>query len=201
MPKFDLESYETVESRLVKFWADHPNGRVTTELVYHGASQFIVKAFLFREGEDVPFGTGLAEELVGSSMVNKTAALENCETSAIGRALANANYAAQGKRPSREEMSKVDRVLNAGPMGEESPRPQRHSKSIASGGGTDETRLATEKQRGMLRAKLKAKGYAAPMLPDDWVDVAGLPNAIDDLFPFDKVNPALEFIDKLEPVA
>jgi hypothetical protein len=33
--------------------------------------------------------------------------LENCETSAIGRALANAGYAAKGKRPSREEMSKV----------------------------------------------------------------------------------------------
>jgi arylamine N-acetyltransferase len=33
--------------------------------------------------------------------------LENCETSAIGRALANAGYAPKGKRPSREEMSKV----------------------------------------------------------------------------------------------
>jgi hypothetical protein len=33
--------------------------------------------------------------------------LENCETSAIGRALANAGYASKGKRPSREEMSKV----------------------------------------------------------------------------------------------
>jgi len=38
--------------------------------------------------------------------------LENCETSAIGRALANAGYAAKGKRPSREEMGKVARLKN-----------------------------------------------------------------------------------------
>ena len=51
--------------------------------------------------------TGLAYELVSDRGVNSTSALENGETSAIGRALANANYAAKGKRASREEMSKV----------------------------------------------------------------------------------------------
>jgi hypothetical protein len=49
----------------------------------------------------------LAEETVQGRGVNATSALENCETSAIGRALANAGYAAKGKRASREEMQKV----------------------------------------------------------------------------------------------
>jgi hypothetical protein len=60
--------------------------------------------------------TGWAEEIVGNSPVNKTSALENCETSAVGRALANFGF--QGKnpsatRPSRNEMEKVERVRRA----------------------------------------------------------------------------------------
>ena len=54
-----------------------------------------------------PWATGLAEETVQGRGVNATSALENCETSAIGRALANAGYATKGKRASREEMAKV----------------------------------------------------------------------------------------------
>jgi hypothetical protein len=54
-----------------------------------------------------PWATGLAYEMVTDRGVNQTSALENCETSAIGRALANAGYAAKGKRPSQSEMAKV----------------------------------------------------------------------------------------------
>jgi hypothetical protein len=72
------------------------------------ASRYIVKAYLFKNAEDgVAWATGYAEETVTSRGVNQTSALENCETSAIGRALANAGYAPKGKRPSREEMTKV----------------------------------------------------------------------------------------------
>jgi hypothetical protein len=72
------------------------------------ATRYIVKAYLFKDASDgVAWATGYAEETVTSRGVNQTSALENCETSAIGRALANAGYAPKGKRPSREEMSKV----------------------------------------------------------------------------------------------
>jgi hypothetical protein len=104
---FNLEDYETVEERLVKFWKDNPDGRITTRLLESSASRFIVEASIFRAEESNVWSTGLAEETVQGRGVNATSALENCETSAIGRALANAGYATKGKRASREEMSKV----------------------------------------------------------------------------------------------
>jgi len=110
MMAFNLNDYEPVEVRLARFWAEHPNGRVLTELIHHGDGQFIVRTALFREGDNQPFATGYAEELVSTRGVNQTSALENCETSSTGRALANAGYAPKGKRPSLEEMQKVVRA-------------------------------------------------------------------------------------------
>ena len=105
---FNLDDYETVEERLVKFWKDHPDGQIHTKLVASSSTQYIVEASIFRtEADPRPWTTGLAEETVQGRGVNATSALENCETSAIGRALANAGYATKGKRASREEMSKV----------------------------------------------------------------------------------------------
>jgi hypothetical protein len=105
---FNLADYEPVEVRLEKFIKDYPAFRIATELEVVEASRYIVKAYLFKDsGDVVAWATGYAEETVTSRGVNQTSALENCETSAIGRALANAGYAPKGKRPSREEMTKV----------------------------------------------------------------------------------------------
>lgn len=105
---FNLADYETVEVRLEKFIKDYPDFRVSTELESFAGNKYIVKAYLYKSLADhVAFSTGYAEETVSERGVNSTSALENCETSAIGRALANAGYAAKGKRPSREEMTKV----------------------------------------------------------------------------------------------
>jgi hypothetical protein len=105
---FNLADYEPVEVRLEKFIKDYPSFRIATELEVVEATRYIVKAYLFKDSTDsVAWATGYAEETVSSRGVNQTSALENCETSAIGRALANAGYAPKGKRPSREEMTKV----------------------------------------------------------------------------------------------
>lgn len=105
---FNINDYETVEVRLGKYIADYPDFMVHTELVEATATRFIVLAKIFRTCVDAqPFATGLAYETITDRGVNQTSALENCETSAIGRALANAGYAAKGKRPSQSEMAKV----------------------------------------------------------------------------------------------
>ena len=105
---FNLADYETVEVRLEKFIKDHADFRIATELEVCDRDRYVVKAYLYKVATDtVAWTTGYAEEKVTDRGVNSTSALENCETSAIGRALANAGYAAKGKRPSREEMTKV----------------------------------------------------------------------------------------------
>ena len=105
---FNLQDYETVESRLEKWWKDYPDGRVATKLEQASDTRYIVSAELFKtEADAKACATGLASESISDRGVNSTSALENCETSAIGRALANAGYAAKGKRASREEMNKV----------------------------------------------------------------------------------------------
>ena len=105
---FNLDDYETVEERLAKFWKDHPEGRIETKLIVNTPTQYIVWSAIYRDSADVqPWATGLAEETVQGRGVNATSALENCETSSLGRSLANAGYATKGKRASREEMTKV----------------------------------------------------------------------------------------------
>jgi len=105
---FNLDDYEPVEARLEKFWKEHEDGRIETELLEASKDRFIVMARLYRTEADAKcWTTGIAEETVAQRGVNQTSALENCETSAIGRALANAGYAAKGKRPSLQEMQKV----------------------------------------------------------------------------------------------
>jgi hypothetical protein len=105
---FNLADYETVEVRLEKFIKDYPDFRIATELEVVEKDRYIVKAYLFKTAQDtVAWATGYAEEKVTDRGVNSTSALEVCETSAIGRSLANAGYAAKGKRPSQSEMKKV----------------------------------------------------------------------------------------------
>ena len=108
---FNLSEYQTCAERLELFWKEHPDGRIDTKLIEASASRFIVQAFIYRtEADQHPWASGLAEETVSGRGVNATSALENAETSALARSLANAGYSPKGdpsKRASREEMSKV----------------------------------------------------------------------------------------------
>jgi hypothetical protein len=114
MAQFNLNDYETVEERIRRFYKDNPDGRIITEnqttLQDRQVSTWVVYAavYLTNDREALARATGLAYEIDGVGMANKTSALENAETSAIGRALANAGYSGN-KRASREEMAKVAR--------------------------------------------------------------------------------------------
>lgn len=132
MANFNLNDYETVEERLKRFYADNPHGRVVTENLTTAQDRerntWVVKAEIWLPTWSLPKesyewiavdhgsgwflkATGLAFEIDGGKMANATSALENCETSAIGRALANANYSGN-KRATREEMQKVERGIS-----------------------------------------------------------------------------------------
>ena len=95
--KFDLDQYETVEQRIKKFYETYPDGRIVTENETKPEDRatltWIVKASVYLTAGDqaewLPKATGYAFEVDGQGMANKTSALENAETSAIGRALAN----------------------------------------------------------------------------------------------------------------
>lgn len=111
---FNLDDYEPVAARHSRWLAQHPNGRTITHMVSTpGADICVIRAELWLE--DVCIATGYAEEVRGAGNVNRTSHVENCETSAVGRALANAGMAGSdvNKRPSREEMSKVQRSTTA----------------------------------------------------------------------------------------
>ena len=113
MAGFNLADYETVEERIRRFYKDNKTGRIITDnittLQDRQVGTWVVKASVYLDDQtDKPKATGLAFEVDGQGMANKTSALENAETSAIGRALANAGYSGN-KRTSRQEMEKVAR--------------------------------------------------------------------------------------------
>ena len=112
---FNLEDYEPVQSRFARFitWAatqENFYSVISEMLSAPGADICVFKTSIICDG--VLVSTGHAEEVRGSGNVNRTSHVENCETSSLGRCLANFpkhNFAGSdvNKRPSREEMSKV----------------------------------------------------------------------------------------------
>jgi hypothetical protein len=105
---FNLDDYEPVEARINAFWAKYPEGRIHTEIVLINEQQIVIKASVWTDREDQrPVTIDFAQETIGATNITKNSWLEVCATSAIGRALADLDFAKKGKRPSREEMRKA----------------------------------------------------------------------------------------------
>ncbi len=147
---FNLDDYEPVAARLDRWLKDHPDGRVITDLVHYLQDVAVFKAELWLDGEII--ATGWAEEVRGQGNVNRTSHVENCETGAVGRALANAGYAGSdvSKRPSREEMGKVQRMS----QGTDKRMPEVRI--------TQPDGIASEKQINYIKSLLKAAGHLRP---------------------------------------
>jgi len=150
-----IEDYEPVQSRFSRFitWAETQDKSfaVISELLSTpGADICVMKTTIYADGAEI--ATGHAEEVRGMGNVNKTSSLENCETSSLGRCLSNFplyNFCGTSldKRPSREEMQKV----------------QRGDVTI-----TQSSDLASEKQLNMIRAVCKSMGRTVPSGIQGW---------------------------------
>jgi hypothetical protein len=114
VPKSDLPiggEYAPVADRISLFYERFPAGRIITQLTLHNEREIVFRATVYRtEKSRTPAATGWASERIGDGDINTVACLENTETSAIGRALANLGFTASKNRPSLEEMQKAARA-------------------------------------------------------------------------------------------
>lgn len=116
MATFDLSKYIPVHARIAEFYEKYPDGRIVTEIIrLNEDSGFVcIKAGAYRNRDDAePSSTGHAFEVRGQGYVNTTSFIENGETSAVGRALANLGFKIDNGIASREEMQKVERMTEA----------------------------------------------------------------------------------------
>ena len=128
---YNLNDYIEVEDRLDAFYKAHPEARVWTEPVKisDDGTMIIVHAYVYEHKEDInPVSTGLAQEYKGQNGANKNSWVENCETSAIGRALANWKFQGSAKRPSRLEMEKAIGDDSVVPKPASAPKPAAAQK-------------------------------------------------------------------------
>ena len=124
--KFDLTKYETVKERKARFRKAHEDGRIAVKIVNpESAMEYaLFEARVYKDAQDqekdLPLGVGYALEVRDTKLstsnsgmqyesVNYTSWTENCEESAVGRALDNGGFASS-KDPSMEEMEKVGRM-------------------------------------------------------------------------------------------
>ena len=131
---FNLNDYEDVDSRIHKFYELYPDGAIITELIHNdeekGVVVFMAKAFR-TFADSMASAIGYARGSRKDRGVDRDFWFENCETSAIGRCLANLGLSAKGKRASSLEMAKVNDA-------KERPAP---------------VRVRTEEQRDFLKAQ------------------------------------------------
>jgi hypothetical protein len=142
---FNPDDYEPVAVRLDRWLKTASDPRIITQLVEYGAEYCVFRAELY-EGDKL-IATGWAEERRSDRGIMSGSMVEVCETSAIGRGLANAGMAGSdpGKRASREEMQKASRP---------SPTAQQ--------GSTGSPRPASEKQINAIKAMSKKAGRTTP---------------------------------------
>ena len=116
---FNLDNYEDVDTRIHKFYETYPDGAILTELIANEEEKGIVifKAVAFRTHVDTaPSAIGYARGARKDRGVDRDFWFENCETSAIGRCLANLGLSAKGKRASSLEMAKVNEAQSDTPI-------------------------------------------------------------------------------------
>ena len=117
------KEYQTVALRVQKFRETHPTWSITTH-IEERTDDYVVMSAEIRNEDERLIATGHAEEYRKSSQINGTSALENCETSAIGRALAVAGFGGT-------EFASANEVQNAIHQQNNKPHPKRAALEVA----------------------------------------------------------------------
>ena len=129
------KEYLTVAYRVKQFRVDHPDWQIHTDIIHMDDDRVVVRAEIC-DSAGVTVASGHAEEKRSASQINQTSALENCESSAVGRALAFAGYGGS-------EIASADEVQNAIYQQENktSPRVEKMTKAVMTCGSLEELKV------------------------------------------------------------
>lgn len=115
------KQYAEVNQRIKAFRSICPGGAIITELLSNENGICIFRATVYDEEQRI-LGTGTAYEKEGSSFINKTSYIENCETSAVGRALGMCGFGIDTSIASAEEVQNAIQNQGMAPKKEQTPR-------------------------------------------------------------------------------
>jgi len=129
------KEYLTVAYRVKQFRVDHPDWQIHTDIIHMDDDRVVVRAEIC-DSAGVTVASGHAEEKRSASQINQTSALENCESSAVGRALAFAGYGGS-------EIASADEVQNAIYQQENktSPRVEKMTNAVMACGSLEELKV------------------------------------------------------------
>ena len=128
------KEYLTVAYRIKQFRVDHPDWQIHTDIIEMDEDRVVVRAEIC-DSASVTIATGHAEEKRSSSQINQTSALENCESSAVGRALAFAGYGGS-------EIASADEVQNAIYQQEnKNPRVEKMTAAVNACGSLEDLKV------------------------------------------------------------
>lgn len=160
------KEYQTVALRVSKFREVHPDWELSTEIIKADEKVVIMQARIYNQ-DGKCISTGHAEELRASSQINSTSALENCETSAIGRALAAAGFGGTEFASANEVQNAIaqqkepkEKVTELKPRAN---RPKEELLKLVDDASTRELlsiawKAMSETEQELVRAEVVAKG-------------------------------------------
>jgi hypothetical protein len=155
-----LANYVEVNERIMEFWSKYPNGRIHTEIVSWQDSVIVMKASVYKDIADtLPAAVGHAYEREGSTPVNRSSVLENCETSAVGRATAILGLSIKRSIASKEEVAnaiKQQEEYNTEPDRLNDPAIKSKWQLLAGNLDEYETNMQKLRLKGMTWAQIEA---------------------------------------------
>jgi hypothetical protein len=158
---FNLNDYVQVNERIDKFYEKYPEGSIQTEIIHNQNGEIIFKAYAYRNAEDKHPTTGHAMEKEGSSFINQTSHIENCETSAVGRALAMMGFEIKKSVASREEVANARLNQTEDKAPDVISKPQANRIWGLSGANADICAKVLKKYGYIKSTDIKKKDYDA----------------------------------------